>query len=307
MSLHAIKPASAVPQSEYERRARYYSPANIFMVKRPTVPQHVFTAECGRALAEGTPSEWIMLDVGAEMGFDFPATTPLLLGRYARIEPGETLTGRFAASGEIYYVIRGNGSAAKEADELFWAAGDVFALPGGGETQLTAGKDGAVLFMVTNEPEMRYLGLAVPQPEDAPCEAVLYPDAEIRGQMEKTRAEQMADPNVSGLTVHFVSEKMDRWKSLHPTIVLAMNSLGAGRAQRPHRHNSVALTLPIQSKGVHSLIEGNRIDWQQYAAMITPPSELHEHRNEGEEMMYSLVVQDSGLYYHLRNIGFSFG
>ena len=54
------------------------------------------------------------------------------------------------------------------------------------------------------------------------------------------------------------------------------------------------------------MIEGNRLDWQQYALMITPPAELHEHHNEGEEMMLSLVIQDGGLYFRCRTIGFSF-
>jgi gentisate 1,2-dioxygenase len=57
---------------------------------------------------------------------------------------------------------------------------------------------------------------------------------------------------------------------------------------------------------VYSVIEGNRLDWQQYALMITPPAELHEHHNEGDDMMLSLVVQDGGLYFRCRTIGFSF-
>jgi gentisate 1,2-dioxygenase len=66
------------------------------------------------------------------------------------------------------------------------------------------------------------------------------------------------------------------------------------------------MTLPIQSNNVYSVIEGERVDWYKYAIMITPPAELHEHHNEGDEMMLSLVMQDGGLYYHLRTIGFSF-
>ena len=38
-------------KSVFERRARYYSPANIFTVKRPAVPRHVFVEEIEQALA----------------------------------------------------------------------------------------------------------------------------------------------------------------------------------------------------------------------------------------------------------------
>lgn len=293
--------------SVYQQRARYYSPANIFTVKRPPVPKHVFVDEIAQAMADDAPTGWIALDVGAAMGFDYPATTPLLLGRYATVRPGETLTGEFRSSGELYYVISGAGSASKAGDVIDWAAGDIFALPGGDVSELNGGPAGAVLFQVTNEPELTFHGLAAPRPDASPTEAVHYPDAEIRRQMALVHDAQKADPNASGMALHFSSARRAQLGDIHPSIALAMNSLDAHENQRPHRHNSVALTLPIQCDGVYSVIEGERFDWRPNAVMITPPANLHEHRNEGEEMMRSLVVQDGSLYYHLRTIGFSFG
>jgi len=290
----------------FEERARYDSPANIFTIKRPEVPKHVFIDEIKRALAPGTPSEWIVLDIGAKMEFDYPATTPLMLGRYARINAGESLKGKFRASGEIYYGISGSGHASKGDEIIHWSSGDVFALPGGGETEIVAGEGGAVLFQVTNEPELIFHNLDAPSPKKAPTQAALYREAEIMRQMALVHDEQKADPNVTGLALHFSSEKRQKMRDIHPSIALAMNSLDANEIQRPHRHNSVAMTLPIQSNNVYSVIEGERVDWYKYAIMITPPAELHEHHNEGDEMMLSLVMQDGGLYYHLRTIGFSF-
>ena len=165
---------SSEAKSVFERRARYDSPANIFTIERPAVPSHVFVEEIAQAMAADAPTGWIALDVGARMGFDYPATTPLMLGRYARVRPGETLTGVFRASGELYYAIAGSGGAAKAGETIEWAAGDVFALPGGGETELTGGPDGAVLFQVTNEPELVFHGLDAPRPETAPTQAAHY-------------------------------------------------------------------------------------------------------------------------------------
>lgn len=286
--------------------ARYYSPANIFKVERPAIPQHIFVTERDAAMSAQAPTGWITLDISAILGLPEPATTPLMLARYARINRNETLSGSFLASGEFYYVIAGHGRATKNGETLDWQPGDVFSLPGGGETVLDAGADNAVLLMVTNEPELAFHGLAAPSPEVAPTRAVRYPLADIRAEMAKVRESQKADPNASGLALHLTSERDGNADAAHPTIKLAMNSLDAGNVQRPHRHNSVALTLPIQSEGVYSVIEGNRLDWQQYALMITPPAELHEHHNEGDEMMLSLVIQDGGLYFRCRTIGFSF-
>lgn len=302
-----IRPTTAAVDTRYTRRARYWSPANIFTVKRPAVPARVFAAERDRALDAGGPSEWIALDIGAEMGFDVPATTPLMLARYARIRAGERLAGRFRASGEMYYAIAGSGAAEKDGERLEWAAGDVFTLPGGGKSVLEAGPEGAVVLQATNEPEVAFHGLDVPAPADCPLEAAHFPAAEIAHQMALVRDAQKADPNASGMAMHFTTEKMEREKNLLPSIALAMNALDAHSVQRPHRHNSVALTLPIRCAGVHSVIDGARVDWQQHALMITPPAALHSHVNEGDEAMLSLVIQDGGLYYHCRTIGFGFG
>ena len=289
-------------ETVFQKRARYYSPANIFTVKLPPVPKHVFTDEIEQAMANDAPTGWIALDAGVRMGFDYPATTPMLLGRYATVRAGDSLTGQFQSSGELYYVIAGAGSAAKAGEVIDWAAGDIFALPGGGETELTGGVEGGVLFQVTNEPE-----LAAPHPGASPTQAVHYPDVEIRRRMALVHDLQKSDPNAAGLAMHFSSEQREELGDIHPSIALAMNSLDAHENQRPHRHNSVAMTLPIQCDRVYSVIEGERFDWHQYAIMITPPANLHEHRNEGDAMMRSLVVQDGSLYYHLRTIGFSFG
>lgn len=287
-------------------RARYYSPANIFKVERPDIPRHIFAAELAETIADDTPTGWTVLDIGAAIGLDEAATTPLMLARYGRINAGEALTGSFRASGEFYYVIQGHGKARKGHETLAWQTGDVFSLPGGGETRLTAGEHDAVLLLITNEPELAFHGLAAPAPEDAPTRAVRYPLTDILAEMERVRETQKADPDASGMALHLTSERNGNADAAHPTIKLAMNALSPHSIQRPHRHNSVALTLPLQCDGVYSIIEGHRLDWQQHALMITPPAARHEHHNEGDTMMLSLVVQDSGLYFRCRTIGFSF-
>ena len=91
-----------------------------------------------------------------------------------------------------------------------------------------------------------------------------------------------------------------------PTLTLAVNQLPPGDFQRPHRHNSAAVTLSIQGENCYSLIGGERIDWQEHAVMVTPPGDVHSHHNDGDAQMICLIVQDGGLYYHCRTMGFEF-
>jgi gentisate 1,2-dioxygenase len=85
-----------------------------------------------------------------------------------------------------------------------------------------------------------------------------------------------------------------------------MNSLPGGGSQRPHRHNSVAVTLVIQGERCHSIVDGQRIEWSPWATTITPAVAVHSHYNEGRQRAMFLIVQDSGFYSHARTMGFQF-
>jgi hypothetical protein len=57
-------------ETAYTRRARYYSSADGFNIKRPAVPAHVFTAERDRALDPAVPTGLIPLDLSGPLGLD---------------------------------------------------------------------------------------------------------------------------------------------------------------------------------------------------------------------------------------------
>ncbi len=85
-----------------------------------------------------------------------------------------------------------------------------------------------------------------------------------------------------------------------------MNSLPGGAVQRPHRHNSVAVSLIIKGDRCFSVIDGRRKDWAPWATTITPPVSVHSHHNGGNAQAMFLIVQDGGIYYHTRAMGFEF-
>ena len=289
----------------YTERAIYHSAENAFRFKQPPVPRHVFVAERDQAFDPATGTGLIPLDLSDRLDTPFPATTPFLLARYAKIRAGDTLSTRLKAGGEIYYVIRGTGATANGADRIAWAPGDVFCLPGGDETTHRAGDGDVILYMITDEPQLALSHFEPPAPGNAAVAAVHYPAAEIRRHLDAVLAEPTGAA-ATGRAVLFTSAPTERTRVCLPSIALAINSLEPGRSQRPHRHNAAALTLCIQGKGCHSTIEGERVDWRPDAVMVTPPTELHAHHNAGDQLMVSLVAQDGGLFYHARAVGFSF-
>jgi len=54
------------------------------------------------------------------------------------------------------------------------------------------------------------------------------------------------------------------------------------------------------------MINGKRKDWSPWATTITPPVSVHSHHNGGNSRAMFLIVQDGGLYYHTRAMGFEF-
>jgi gentisate 1,2-dioxygenase len=85
-----------------------------------------------------------------------------------------------------------------------------------------------------------------------------------------------------------------------------MNSLPGGKAQRPHRHNAVAVALIIEGERCYSIIDGKRKEWSQWATTITPATSVHSHHNGGNKQSMFLIIQDGGFYYHARTMGFAF-
>jgi len=298
----------SAPADAAQARARYFNSGNAFNVMLPPVPAHIFRDEPATALTQAA-SGYVVCDRSAQLGCQFPATTPLMLARYAHIAPDATLPANIVATGSIWYVIKGNGrthcptsAAAIAAEQFDWAQGDIFLLPGGVDAVLQGGPEGATLWMVGNDPQLAHDGL---QPGSGFTAAVHYPAAEIALQLERVFAARQ-DEKTSGLALIFSSESMQASHNILPTLTLSFNTLPPADVQRAHRHNSAAITLIVQGEGCHSMVAGAQCDWSPWATMITPPAALHSHHNSGTSRALFLIVQDGGLYYHARTMGFQF-
>lgn len=281
-------------------RARFFNSGNAFNIKLKPVPGRIFTEEPLQAQSGATG--FYSCDQAAELECEFPATTPLMLARYARVMAGETLLADFKATGCIWYVISGSGMASQGAEVIQWQAGDIFLSAGAAAVQLLAASN-ALLWLVSNEPQLAFDGL-VPGPA-LPVELVHYPAAEIASQVERLY-QTSPDETVSGLAVIFSTDRLQASRNLLPSLTLSLNTLPAHTHQRAHRHNSASITLVVQGQGSYSMVDGVRCDWTPWATLITPPGAPHSHHNGGEERALFLIVQDGGLHYHARTMGFEF-
>lgn len=292
------------PATRAAARARFFNSGNAFNIKLPPVPGGLFTQEPARALAAGATTGFIPCDQSAAMACAFPATTPLMLARYAVVEPGAGFTVDVRATGSIWYVISGAGRVDCLSETIAFAAGDVFLLPGA-PAQIRAGADKVVLWVVTNEPQLALNG---DLPPDAPRRAVApvhYPAAEIARQIDIIY-DHAQNTETSGIALIFSSETQAAGRNILPSLTLSLNTLPPGESQRAHRHNSAAITLVLKGEDCHSMVGGMRCPWSQWATMVTPPGAPHSHHNAGSGRALFLIVEDGGLHYHARTMGFAF-
>ena len=161
-------------RSPAEARGRYFNSANAFNLILPPVPDAVFTEEPAVVLAADASTGYTTCDLAGDMQNPTPATTPLLLARYARLNAGETLNADFDTAGSIWYVIKGEGAVVLDNQEIAWAAGDVFVLPGGAAA-LKGGIQDSVLWLVTNEPQLRFEDTRAPAASESSVDVVHFP------------------------------------------------------------------------------------------------------------------------------------
>lgn len=288
------------PASAAQARARFFNSGNAFDIKLPEVPARLFAPP-----QEGRYGVFDC-DQSRALGCGFAASTPLLLARYLRIAARAALPPLdVRATGSVWYVISGSGSLAGAVDGFAFAAGDVFLLPGACGYRLEAGAAGALLWSVGNEPQLAFEHAQPAPVAEAPIDAVHYPAGEIERQLalifsSATRSQ------TSGRALIFSSDRQAAARNLTPTLTLSFNTLEPNTHQRTHRHNSAAVTLVVQGEGCHSLVDQTHCPWAPWATLVTPPGAPHSHHNAGARGARFLIVQDGGLHYHTRTMGFEF-
>jgi gentisate 1,2-dioxygenase len=283
------------------------------------VPIHRFSP----GLHGGGPSRIVPLDLSERLGVDYEATSPGLLASFMVILPGDHLVTEPDATSELYYCVRGQGhsdldrsasAGGVSASRMAWDQGDFWTLPAGCTTVHASGPSGALLYRVTDAPLLRYLGVT---PTEERFEPTRFDGVEARAHL----AEVERDPQATGrsrVSVLLGNRATPQTLTATHTLWAMLGVLPAGRVQRPHRHQSVALDLITEcSPGCYSLIgtrldadgailDPQRVDWEPAAAFVTPPGQWHSRHNESGRPAYLVPVQDAGLHTYLRSLDIRF-
>ncbi|HZM53484.1 MAG TPA: hypothetical protein VFC03_00480 [Acidimicrobiales bacterium] len=281
-------------------------------------------------LHAGGSSRIIPLDLSDELGVTCPATSPGLLASFVVLHPGEAVSTEPDATSELYYCLRGQGysefqhagtARAPRAGRIAWRRGDFVTLPAGCTTVHTAGTDptpgtapGALLYRVSDAPLLHYLGVTPSGARFAPTrfdgEVALARLAEVERHPEASTRSRVSILLGNAATPQTMTVTHTLWAML--------GVLPAGRVQRPHRHQSVALDLITACEpGCYSLIgsrlgtDGSivdpaRVDWEAEGAFVTPPGLWHSHHNESDRPAWLVPIQDAGLHSYLRSLDIRF-
>ena len=209
-------------------------------------------------------------------------------------------------------MLRGRGALERDSQALRWSEGDMLALPGGIASTWTA-EDDAVLWLATDEPALAFLGVRPEAADRAPIEATHYRAGDIARELRALYDRTMA-PDTPGRALFMASARTERLGTCLPAMTLTLNAVRPGEAQRPHRHNAAALVLALREARCTSTIGGRTFPWTQHVTLLTPAGAAHDHRNapkpdgavREEDIALSLIVQDGGLYYYGRTMGFTF-
>ena len=314
----------------------------------------------GAELHQTGPTRVIPFDLSAHMAIPYAATSPNLMASFVRICENESLTTQVrtstlshrvneltcnacykiqaTATSQAFYVIRGSGRSVCGSEEINWGEGDLFVFPSVDDVEHFSSGNArpltpllrriylytsvlivgdSALYWVSDEPLLNYLGVK-------PCvkkfKTTVFKRERMLAEVERIKHQPGAEHrNRMGILLgNQITE--DGTKTLTHTLWSLLNMLPAGDAQRPHRHNSVALDLCVTSPDADKVytLMGPELDdegwvkdpircpWVTGAVFVTPPGWWHSHHNETGEPAWVLPMQDAGLYTHQRTLDIRF-
>jgi gentisate 1,2-dioxygenase len=274
------------------------------------VPAVTFSAD----LYGSGPSRVVPLDLSAQLGTSYPATSPALLASFVRIVAGDEIRMCPNATSQLLYCIRGTGSSRWGDRTIPWQQGDFFTLPAGGEVSHGAETD-AAFYHVADTPLLDYLGAVAVIPRFDPTR---FTAEAARARLAEVAAAPDAGDK-SRVSVLLNNARFDQTLTVTHTLWAMFGVLPGGRTQLPHRHQSVAVDLIVDcDPGCYTLlgdrvdpqtraiVDPLRIDWEPGGAFVTPPGKWHSHHNESGRDAHLVPIQDAGLQTYLRALDIRF-
>jgi quercetin dioxygenase-like cupin family protein len=82
-------------------------------------------------------------------------------------------------------------------------------------------------------------------------------------------------------------------------ISMSIGGLEVGQNTRNHRHSYETIIYVTKGKG-HSVVEGQRVDWEAGDAVLVPRWAWHQHFNDGDEYCEYIGAENAPM---LQNLG----
>lgn len=274
------------------------------------VPIRRFEADRHRNASSGLH----LFDLSSVLVTEAASTTPGLLAGFVVLEPSATVVTPGGASSELYYCLEGSGRCERHEVMIEWHAGDFVVLPAGGDVHHVGGAQRSLLYRVTDEPLLRYLGATATHPRFSPTR---FDGVQARARL----AEVASHPDAalrSRISVLLGNTATPQTLTVTHTLWAMLGTLPKGSVQRPHRHQSAAVDLITEcAPGCYSLlghaldatgaiIDPIRVEWESQGVFVTPPGVWHSHHNESDRDAELIPIQDAGLHTYLRSLDIRF-
>ena len=274
------------------------------------IPVVSFSSE----LYDTGPSRVVPLDLSGQLRTPYAATSPALLASFVRINAGEELRLDPNATSQLLYCIRGRGASRVDGNVVRWKQGDFLTLPATTAATHVA-EDDTALYHVADTPLLDYLGAVASTPRFAPT---IFTAEAAQAKLAEVAAAPDADRK-SRVSVLLNNTRFDQTLTATHTLWAMFGVLPAGKTQRAHRHQSVAVDFIIDCPpGCYTLlgdrmdpetseiVDPVRVDWEPGGAFVTPPGTWHSHHNESGGDAHLIPIQDAGLHTYLRTLDIRF-
>jgi len=257
------------------------------------------------------------IDLSSIYNVDYKATTPNLLANFIKIPPISELNFNnndniLQASSHFFYVMKGNALMNIDNNSITIKEGDIFIYPCLQSLSIqNNGKDELQLYYINDSPILHYLGSV---PVKQMFKYAIYTQEYLSLQLQ-----HLSNPNNNrkGILLSNLDTEKLGINTITPVLWSLYNELPPFTSQKPHKHNSVALDLCIESldsENIYTLvgdeldeneniINPTKVHWKKGEMFVTPPGLWHSHHNTGNTYAYILPIQDAGLLLYQRILG----
>jgi len=121
---------------------------------------------------------------------------------------------------------------------------------------------------------------------------------EVLRTFEEAEPGSLGDRNAEDFDIVTLDhDDLEEGMQTTPEMVVGMSRIEPGGYRKPHRHNAPAINFIIQGSG-YSIVDEQKIEWEENDTVLVPSWDYHEHYNDGDEtvLMFTVLTMPHQLY-----------